>query len=457
MKTLYRSVSRILTLFIILCGTFSCKKYLDMKSDASLSTPSTLEDLQAILDNTNINGSIFIANASSDEYYVANSTYPNLFQPNAEAYIWAPRAGARADMDDWRESYRFVFSANTILDNLGKIDAGKQQDTWNALKGSALFFRAMHFFELAQIYAPQYNAETASTDPGIALRLNSNFNETSVRATVEQTYKQIINDLQEALSLLSDDGGYKTRPSKPAAYGLLARIYLQMGNYEAAAENATFCLEKYNTLLNYNNAPDIFNPFERFNSEVIFYAMEWTSPVAHYDYYAIIDSVLYDSYHQDDLRKTLFFEDIHGDGTYRFTGNYNGNAGVDGVFTGLATDEIYLIRAECYARLNKVDEALADLNTLLITRWKHGLFNPITTPNADEALQHIITERKKELVYRSLRWYDLRRLNKEERFAKTLTRILNGETYTLPPNDLRYTFLIPEEVLLRSNIEQNPR
>jgi hypothetical protein len=122
----------------------------------------------------------------------------------------------------------------------------------------------------------------------------------------------------------------------------------------------------------------------------------------------------------------------------------------------LATDEIYIIRAECYARAGNTTAAMADLNYLLQNRWS-GSFVPFTAATPDIALSIILKERRKELLFRALRWTDLRRLNKDPRFAVTLTRIVNNQTYTLPPNDLRYTFLIPDVILSRANMPQNPR
>jgi hypothetical protein len=52
---------------------------------------------------------------------------------------------------------------------------------------------------------------------------------------------------------------------------------------------------------------------------------------------------------------------------------------------------------------------------------------------------------------------DLRRLNKDSRFAKTVLRKLYGITYLLPPNDNRYTFYIPQSVIDISGIQQNQR
>ena len=125
-------------------------------------------------------------------------------------------------------------------------------------------------------------------------------------------------------------------------------------------------------------------------------------------------------------------------------------------FTGLATDEIYLIKAECLARKNQVSEALTVLNTLLENRYKTGEFVPLSAATPTEALNKILLERRKELVWRSLRWTDLKRLNKEGANI-TLYREINSNHYTLPPNDPKYVFPIPDDEILLSNIDQNNR
>ena len=73
-------------------------------------------------------------------------------------------------------------------------------------------------------------------------------------------------------------------------------------------------------------------------------------------------------------------------------------------------------------------------------------------------LQEVLNERRRELIGTGLRWFDLKRLNKEPRFAKTVIHELDGEVYTLEPNGNNYVLPIPPQVLaFNPNMIQNPR
>jgi hypothetical protein len=242
---------------------------------------------------------------------------------------------------------------------------------------------------------------------------------------------------------------FPTRPSKTAAYGLLARVYLAMGKYDSALRYSDSCLAGQSALMPYDTVTVVFN---RSNAEVIFAeVMEQVNPSPVSDYLVFVDSTLYSSYSDSDMRKSLFFFNYNG--TY-FSGFYD-QAGY--AFAGLATDEIYLIRAECEAREGYVAAAMQDLNTLLATRWE-GAFTPLTAVDSIDALGQILTERRKELLFRGLRWTDLRRLNKDPRWQKTLYRGLGGSIYSLPPGDPRYVYPIPDYVIgFHPGMPQNPR
>ncbi len=156
--------------------------------------------------------------------------------------------------------------------------------------------------------------------------------------------------------------------------------------------------------------------------------------------FIIADSNLYASYADNDLRKSVFFvKSIAGPiGTVRFKGSYYNNVNAS-VFYGLTTDEMYLILAESLVRSNLVNEGLAVLNFLIRKRYIIGSFQDYDTQDKDEALGIVLNERRKELVFRGQRWMDIRRLNLEGRNIE-IRRLIDGNTYILPPNDLRSTY-----------------
>jgi tetratricopeptide (TPR) repeat protein len=433
----------------------SCKKYLDKKSDDTLVIPQSLNDLQGLLDDIdimNIN-TPSIGESSSDDYFITKSTFdtrPSFYQ---DVYTWTP-----ADyyfQNDWSFNYNPVYNANLCIEGLEKIQKTKANELqWNNVRGCAFFFRAYSFLNLCWIYSKAYDSKTYDSDLGIALRLNSDFNIPSVRATVKESYDQVIADAKEAASFLSDNSQNIMRPSKAAAYGLLARAYLSMREYDSAGKYADMALELKGDLLDYNNTAEVnVNagvPFKPYNTEIVFYAEMNTNIYVHSSTKSFIDTVLYSYYSDNDLRKTVFFSPSAGyqkyKGSYLATSNH--------FFTGLATDELYLIRAECSARSDNTSGALTDLNTLLINRVKTGTFIPVTVNSSQEALTTVLLERRKELTMRGLRWIDIKRLNKEDA-GIVLKRIVGDKIFTLPPNDDRYALPLPADIILNTGMQQN--
>lgn len=444
----------LLILTIILLG--SCNdEFLEKKSDKSLVIPETLDDFQSILDNsaTIFNRDPMLGLIGCDDYYLTDNQWLALLtSTERNGCIWAQEVYEAPAVSDWSVPYQQVFYANVVLDGLAAFEPDNRSiDTYHRLKGSALFYRAMAFYNLAQVFAPVYQASTATSDVGIPLRLTSDINTKVTRSTVQQTYDRIINDLKEAVELLSETIQFKSRPYKATAYALLARTYLSMSDFENAESYADSCLALYNTLLDYNtlNAA-VARPIPQLNAEVLFQSIQIPYGFRNS---ALINADLYQQYANDDLRKVIFFNNSALGGV-TFGGTYTGAIST---FGGIAVDEIFLIRAECRARAGKTNDAMLDLNALLVKRWKTGTFVPLTAATPEEALNIILTERRKELVFRGLRWTDLRRLNLEPQFAQTISRQQNGVTYTLPPNDPRYVYPIPQNEIAVSGIQQNPR
>src|SRR5690606_6207682 len=157
-----------------------------------------------------------------------------------------------------------------------------------------------------------------------------------------------------------------------------------------------------------------------------------------------IDTVLYELYEDNDLRKTTLFE-VREDGTIRFRGNYAGDDS-QGIFNGITTAELILIKAECLIRLGRLSEAAATLDSLLVNRYRANTLKPAHFTDEQSALTFIINERRKELLFRGSRWTDLKRLNLESNFKQSIYRFIDGEMFELPANDNRYVFRIPDDV-----------
>lgn len=449
----WNNIEAILLAAIVTCS--SCEKYLAEKPSAALVVPATPADAQALLDNYGrINyDDAGTGEASADNYYVTDTDFLSLSEDQRRTYTWEKDRLFTPEFNDWSRLYQTIYYANTVLESVkNNQQTTAEKAAWNNVKGQALFVRAKSFLQAAWLWAPAYDEASADTDGGIVLRQTTDFNQPSVRATVRQTYRQILDDLKEAVLLLPATPAHPMRASKPGAYGLLARTFLSMRQYDKAGLYADTALQLKNTLLDYNtlNAAVSF-PFLPFNAEDIFHSAQST-PYLTFNPVAKIDSTLYNSYEAADLRKELFFKNNSG-GSFVFRGSYDGGPNL---YSGLTTAELYLIRAEAAARAGSSTAALADINKLLEKRYKTGTFVPYTMATAGDVLQLVLSERRKELVMRGLRWMDLKRLNREGA-GITLQRVINGQTYTLTPNDPRYALPIPEDVIEITGIPQNPR
>lgn len=463
MKNLkYRAVRQMLKisctcLLILSIGLLSgCQKYLDAKPDQHLSTPSTIQDLTAVLDaSTNNTNYPSTGDMASDDYFLSYTTWNALSSIDARNdYVW--NAGAANDQD-WQYMYGVIENSNVVLDGLKGI-SGSGTNAYNNVKGMAYFFRGYALSQLVNVFTLPYDATTSANTPGLPLRLNSDITAPTTRSNLETTCQQVISDLKNAAQNLSVQPLFKTRPSRAAAFGALARFYLTLGKYNEAAACADSCLNLYATLINYNTVSlTSSSPFLVFNSEVIFHATSSGRGSALSPSRARVDTALYAAYNDNDLRKKIYYK-TDGKGYFSFKGDYSGTNGSQ-LYNGIATNEVLLIRAESNARLGNVGKAIDDINLLLKNRWKAGTYTPYTSNlTTDAAVKICLQERRKELAFKSeMRWSDMRRLNQGSVYGVQPVRILNGQSYTLQPNDKRYAFLIPVSVIQMTGIQQNNR
>lgn len=452
--------TQVITILILQLILFSgCEKFLKEKSNKSLAIPATLYDFQSLLNNWEILNSGFssMGEASCDDHFLKDEDYEGLYyESDRRLYTWQPDYVTQplsSAGDEWEKCYKRIYITNSVLKGIEENNlTGAAADN---IKSQALVFRAASYLDGVQIWSPIYNEATANTDLGMVLRLDPDMNIPSVRSNVQETYDRILKDLSDAVPLISTTSTAATLPTKSAAYGFLARTYLILGNYTDALANAERSFELYNQLIDFNDLDSNANfpipAVNQLSSEIVFQTRMYSSDVNNLDI-ARISPLLYGLYEDGDLRKTIYFRK-GDDGDYRFKGTHMGHTGL---ITGITTSELLLIIAECNARLGNLSNAAEALNQLMVKRWKTGEFTPYSFSNGKLALQTILDERRKELVFRGLRWSDIKRLNRDG-YNITLTKTVNGQTYTLPPNDLRYAIAIPETIIEISEIHQNPR
>ncbi|WP_288878861.1 RagB/SusD family nutrient uptake outer membrane protein [Pedobacter panaciterrae] len=447
----------------LLAIVLGCKKqneWLEEKTNKSAVVPKTIEDLQALLDNSNqVMNTKFSTSGlvGSDNIYANPTALASLSEIQRNLYLWNKGIFTDGYGYEWATLYAVIANANVVIEGLANLSSGTTE--YNNVKGAAYFFRAYALYTLAQVYCKPYSS-TAESDPGLPLRLASDVNIIYQRSSLADTYKQIISDAAEAAKNLKLTQQYIMRPNRAAAYALLAKASLNKADFNSALSYANLTLKDHNELLDYNSSAINMNSANRFkaygtgNPEILFYAESqmYSAVLAYVANPVEVASELYVQYQSNDLRKEVFYTYNNGP---RYVGSYTGR---DRTFCGIAANEVYLIKAECEARNGDYASAQETINKLLVKRYKTGAYIPVVFDSKDEALLFTLTERRKELpLVANIRWEDLRRLNLEPAFQKTITRDVDGVAYTLLPNDRRYVLPIPNEEIILSGIEQNER
>lgn len=431
--------------FIYLLGmllSVSCgEQFLDLKPVSNIVTPTSADDFEALLDAStglmNGNSSHALGLIGGDEFYVSDALWnsPNQWGPPPQerfAYVWnfSDIYEPETQDPDWNMAYRRILNANIALEGVDKY-AKDDNTKWRIVKGRALFFRAINHYQLAQLFCKGYHAATAREELGLPLRLTSDLAIDSKRESLYTTYHQIEEDILTAIDLLPDTEVIYQRPSKLACYSLLARMYLNQGRYDEALAFCDRVLAVKDILFDFNDLDMSSNPFSSFSAmgnshpEVIFSMDMRATVIASYGYFSV-DTTLLASYENDDLRKNVYFMDYLG--TTMFRGGYTGTGAF---FSGFATDEIYLIKAEVLARKGAHTEAVGILNFLRQHRFSGSGSAILDSADPTEVLEWVLLERRKELFVRGVRWEDLKRLGST---GILLKRNLNGDSYSIAIN-----------------------
>ncbi|APU09011.1 hypothetical protein A5M85_01500 [Cellulophaga lytica] len=450
----------ILILVLVLITACDKEEWLDIKPKGQV-IPTTVNDYRLLLDQVDGSGSGFpkispgfgetYANTDfmSDDFAINDKTLNQFGAQTVRAYTWDNNLYLSNEEDgDWANLYGQIYPTNIIIEEIMSATNGSNQEKLQIL-AEAKVHRAFCYFALVNLYGLHYNSNAAS-NPGVPMRLDSNLEGADLsRKSVQEVYNLIVEDLESSISNLPDlpeSNNHKHRPSKASAYAFLARVYLFMAEYDKALSAANSSYKIYNTINNYNNYDfyfDVLNLDKQQDDKQLL----WTK-ISPSTYSLLIASdELYSMYTDDDLRKSMFSpisflfgipEDGYVLGTPFFT-NYRGS--------GFTVPEVLLMRAECNARLNNLEQALADINLIRENRFVQGTYAPITSTDKDEVIKIVKEERRMELVGSGLRFFDLKRYNEFDNANITLTRELNGQTYTLQANGNNWAIPIAQKYI----------
>ena len=464
-----KKVTTILAICVVVMLT-GCNDYLDIKPKGE-KIPKTVTDYETLLNYESVQ-------KVSDTYptYLTDDVYlPDVAQGTAtpglnsvdqsilNLYLFKKDVFGEAQDDGfWFASYNRIYYYNTVIDNIMNAEGPSEQQK-HSIRAEALISRALEYLYLVNGYAKHYDVRTAETDPGVPLILDEDISKKDlVRASVKDVYAQIQSDLQAALpNLPAQPKGNAFRASKAAGYGILAKMYLYMGNYAEALKAANAVLEMNNSLLDLKkyavvkaqssigrtNVPqDIDNP-ENIYIKFAPYVYGLSSKVFGSD-------ELISLFSEDDMRLQVYFtknfRNIPTD-KYVWAPYLRANLAV-------SSPEIYLIAAECEAREGSVERAMTLINKLRDNRIKNN--TDIVATDRNDALQKVLEERRRELAMSGMvRCIDLKRLNQESQFAKTVTHVTGEGTFSLEPNSPLYVLPIPAKVMRfnKNSMKQNER
>lgn len=426
----------------------------------------------------------------------SNITFPGMMTSIQAAYAWQSDMFSVFRLADfqssiyntWQNCYRGILGANAVLDYLDGVSGTVAEK--NKVKGQALALRAFYYFQLANTYgAPYYHNKEGYAVP---LKLDSYVStEGMPQNTVAEVYERVLIDLHNAEELMlslaeSEQWKMDYRVSAPMVQLLLSRVYLYMEDWENAVKygekvlaNSTFQLLDLNTLptpelMNtaYYNFMNYYN-----NSEVIWlygqiidaFYMQVTMSTTNASTTDGSDKALFQAsddlmsmYDDDDLRPTQYiFDDFSKKykvpmGKVRVDANRTTSS--EGFARAFRLSEAYLNVAEACAMQNIAGDAAAGsravelMNSLRAKRFATGTAVALPTLSAEDLLEEVRNERRRELCFEGHRWFDLRRQGMpalEHVWHETET---NTSTYTLEHNSASYTMGIPEEAII-----QNPQ
>jgi hypothetical protein len=468
-------IAKKILVFALALGLFtSCKKVLDIDPEYALDKTelNSIEDYEFALTGAYrgfLSASYYgAANATSNAFVCLPDMLSDNLNESSESLgnervfsRWAYAEDENQIENTWIAGYRIVTRANIVENNILQF-ATENQGAVNRIRAQALAIRALAHFDMLRYWAEEYDRN--STKPGIPYITVFDYEQKPARGTIKETYDHIEQDLKEARSLMNsmdraiNPSGTRAYIDAVAIHAILARMYLYSNQLDSAIKYSGLVIAS-RPLAPRLVFPDIWT--DASVAEVawscIFETGQGTPGGNVYFPVAPAGSgrseyrpnpTLVNSYDfTNDIRYSSYFQEIAG---RLVLSKYLAKAAQlskpDGVvnFKAFRTGEMYLIRAEAYARKGGANEALglADLNTLRAARID-GYVPVALTGTA--LMSAIALERRKELVCEGHRFFDLKRT------TRTVNRTDCSSFCTLLPNNRAWNWPIPQP-----EIDANP-
>ncbi|WP_316818781.1 RagB/SusD family nutrient uptake outer membrane protein [Pedobacter nyackensis] len=428
--------SLIYTIMIPAMFSVSCKKFLDVKPKGVI-IAETINDYQGLLNSQFVLNSFGLNTPiifPTDDIMDPTFNLQSQTSPKGNMYFWTAyinNSSVRPDL--WADMYSSIANLNVVTEGvLSAIDGTPLQK--RQLYAEAMVAKVFNYVHLLSFFSPAYSKSTAGSDYGVPYITSTDVSATvPERLSLQACYDQLIKDVVNAIPDLPEENLNNTRVTKSAAYGMLTRIYMSMGDYVNASKYADLVLGSDKaTILNYNNYVGGKLPATNSNAEEL-----WVK-YCNNSSFRYSDELLSQYDRANDLRIT-FLATTKADGIYYGSQTYNPNRGI-------TYAEIYLDKAECLARAGDFNGALDIVNnTIRKNRFTPSKYTPLAATNTETGIKAVLEERRRELAFKGLRWIDMKRLDKDGRMPAVKRVAKDGTTVlaTLMPGSLAYTFQIP--------------
>lgn len=439
----------------------------------------TEEALTTDADAQMIMNGIYAIFMGGDSYGTALTIYPALMTDAAlattfysnqhgNAYAWKLNPGTSEVASLWMNSYAAIYSTNFLINNIDGVSGDSTRIS--NLKGEAYIARALLHYNLVRLYGKAYS-QASFDDLGVPY-VTENKVASPKRNTVKDIYGFISDDIDMALKHLPDMWN-NTFFSKEYAQGLMARVALDMQDYEKSILYSTHLIE--NSKYSLSDGDDYKNMFLRDEGTEIIWKVGYTltdfGAAPGYNFFNRNGSNQLPSpdyipaqwwvdllSEYSDVRTNSY---IYHQTGFGWAGDLLNKYPTNPIFDNQGLNmpkpmrlaEMYLIRSEAHAYLNEDELAQDDLETLMNNR----LETERSINSEGEELKELIRkERLKELMFEGFYWFDLKRHGLGfKREPQPNTNVAND--LEILPDDFRWQWPIPTvELNGNKNIEQNP-